>query len=203
MGFLLSSTRFGPKRCYVALVNIVYAYTISIPSIFEMQILLFTNSWTASIMFAIMFTLTVSCYWIFMYNNKLFVSAQAQFVAIMVHAFQLLFIDCNYPRAFVWWIGMHAVMFFFLFKEFYNQSYSRAQKVINNRLLFIHYYNIQSNVTNEVPVQLEHHVWLTTDVRSWQRILGLALNCNRLKARVEEKFQEVRHSQLIDCTHSC
>ncbi|KAK9738442.1 GNS1/SUR4 family [Popillia japonica] len=32
-----------------------------------------------------------------------------QFVGIMVHAFQLLFIDCNYPRAFVWWIGLHAV----------------------------------------------------------------------------------------------
>lgn len=51
-----------------------------------------------------------------------------QFVGIMVHAFQLLFIDCNYPRAFVWWIGMHAVMFFFLFKEFYNQSYNRKQR---------------------------------------------------------------------------
>ncbi|CAH0554785.1 unnamed protein product [Brassicogethes aeneus] len=52
-----------------------------------------------------------------------------QFVAIMLHAFQLLFIDCNYPRAFVWWIGMHAVMFFFLFKEFYNQQYtSKAKK---------------------------------------------------------------------------
>ncbi|XP_071445037.1 very long chain fatty acid elongase AAEL008004-like isoform X2 [Hetaerina americana] len=46
-----------------------------------------------------------------------------QFIAIMVHAFQLLFIDCNYPRAFVWWIGMHAVMFFFLFSDFYKQAY--------------------------------------------------------------------------------
>lgn len=52
---------------------------------------------------------------------------QIQFVGIMVHAFQLLFTDCNYPRAFVWWIGMHAVMFFFLFKEFYNSTYSRIQ----------------------------------------------------------------------------
>nr|XP_034824541.1 elongation of very long chain fatty acids protein AAEL008004-like isoform X2 [Maniola hyperantus] len=50
-----------------------------------------------------------------------------QFVGIMVHAFQLLFIECDYPRAFVWWIGMHAVMFFFLFKDFYNQSYSRPR----------------------------------------------------------------------------
>uniref|UniRef100_A0AAG5CP12 Elongation of very long chain fatty acids protein n=1 Tax=Anopheles atroparvus TaxID=41427 RepID=A0AAG5CP12_ANOAO len=46
-----------------------------------------------------------------------------QFVLIMVHAFQLLFIDCNYPKAFVWWIGMHAVMFFFLFNEFYQTTY--------------------------------------------------------------------------------
>ncbi|XP_055678558.1 elongation of very long chain fatty acids protein AAEL008004 isoform X1 [Lutzomyia longipalpis] len=51
-----------------------------------------------------------------------------QFVAIMVHAFQLLFIDCNYPRAFVWWIGMHAVMFFFLFNEFYRQTYKDAKE---------------------------------------------------------------------------
>lgn len=51
-----------------------------------------------------------------------------QFLAIMVHAFQLLFIDCDYPKAFVWWIGMHAVMFFFLFKEFYKQQYTKPSK---------------------------------------------------------------------------
>ncbi|XP_050452869.1 elongation of very long chain fatty acids protein AAEL008004-like isoform X1 [Cataglyphis hispanica] len=50
-----------------------------------------------------------------------------QFIAIMVHAFQLLFIDCNYPKAFVWWIGLHAVMFLFLFKEFYQQSYQEKK----------------------------------------------------------------------------
>lgn len=50
-----------------------------------------------------------------------------QFVAIMVHAFQLLLTECNYPRAFVWWIGMHAVMFFFLFKQFYIDTYSRRR----------------------------------------------------------------------------
>ncbi|KAJ8918577.1 hypothetical protein NQ315_013082 [Exocentrus adspersus] len=53
-----------------------------------------------------------------------------QFIGIMVHAFQLLFIECNYPRAFVWWIGMHAVMFFFLFKEFYNQTYNKKKAAI-------------------------------------------------------------------------
>lgn len=54
---------------------------------------------------------------------------QVQFIAIMVHAFQLLFIDCNYPRAFVWFIGMHAVMFFFLFNEFYKEAYQKKRKV--------------------------------------------------------------------------
>lgn len=50
-----------------------------------------------------------------------------QFIAIMIHAFQLLFIECNYPKAFVWWIGLHAVMFFFLFREFYQQSYQQKR----------------------------------------------------------------------------
>nr|XP_023015102.1 elongation of very long chain fatty acids protein AAEL008004-like [Leptinotarsa decemlineata] len=51
-----------------------------------------------------------------------------QFVLVMIHAFQLLFIDCNYPKAFVWWIGMHAVMFYFLFSNFYKETYNRKQK---------------------------------------------------------------------------
>jgi len=46
-----------------------------------------------------------------------------QFVGIMAHAFQLLFLDCDYPKAFVWWIGGHAVMFFILFSDFYKSAY--------------------------------------------------------------------------------
>ncbi|XP_036323388.1 elongation of very long chain fatty acids protein AAEL008004 isoform X2 [Rhagoletis pomonella] len=60
-----------------------------------------------------------------------------QFVLIMVHAFQLLFIDCNYPKAFVWWIGMHAVMFFFLFNEFYKNAYKGRRTKHKNLLMFI------------------------------------------------------------------
>lgn len=48
---------------------------------------------------------------------------QVQFVLVFVHAFQLLFIECDYPRAFVWWIGMHAVLFYYLFSDFYKQAY--------------------------------------------------------------------------------
>lgn len=47
-----------------------------------------------------------------------------QFIGIMVHAFQLFFHNpCNYPMAFAYWIGAHAVMFYFLFSNFYKQSY--------------------------------------------------------------------------------
>jgi hypothetical protein len=52
-----------------------------------------------------------------------------QFVGIMVHAFQLIFHNpCNYPMAFVYWIGAHAVMFFFLFKSFYKVAYKNHGK---------------------------------------------------------------------------
>lgn len=46
-----------------------------------------------------------------------------QFVAIFIHQFQLLFIDCNYPKSFMIWIGLHGVMFLFLFSDFYKERY--------------------------------------------------------------------------------
>ncbi|XP_076754081.1 very long chain fatty acid elongase AAEL008004 isoform X2 [Xylocopa sonorina] len=74
-----------------------------------------------------------------------------QFVAVMIHAFQLLFIECNYPKAFVWWIGSHAVMFYFLFNEFYQQSYQQKKKrAVANGVKKDHEQNHQANgaVTN-------------------------------------------------------
>ncbi|XP_076265655.1 very long chain fatty acid elongase AAEL008004-like isoform X2 [Rhynchophorus ferrugineus] len=50
-----------------------------------------------------------------------------QFVAIMVHAFQLFFTECNYPKVFALWIGSHAVLFFFLFRDFYRKTYKRRE----------------------------------------------------------------------------
>ncbi|XP_015113965.1 elongation of very long chain fatty acids protein AAEL008004 [Diachasma alloeum] len=50
-----------------------------------------------------------------------------QFVLVFIHTFQLLFTECNYPKAFVWWIGMHAVLFFFLFRDFYIKAYTRRK----------------------------------------------------------------------------
>ena len=52
-----------------------------------------------------------------------------QFVGIMVHAFQLFFSNpCNYPMSFAYWIGAHAVMFYFLFSNFYKEAYMAKKK---------------------------------------------------------------------------
>ena len=60
-----------------------------------------------------------------------------QFVGIMVHGFQLLFYeDCGFPWQISYYIGAHAVMFFFLFAQFYVQAYfkkgGKAKRVSGN-----------------------------------------------------------------------
>ncbi|XP_043282321.1 elongation of very long chain fatty acids protein AAEL008004 isoform X2 [Venturia canescens] len=46
-----------------------------------------------------------------------------QFVAIFGHQFQLLFTECDYPRSFMVWIGLHGVLFLGLFSDFYKTKY--------------------------------------------------------------------------------
>lgn len=62
----------------------------------------------------------------------------------MIHAFQLLFNDCNYPKAFVWWIGLHAVMFYFLFSNFYKETYNKkkAKAEVGNIYKYYDYINV-------------------------------------------------------------
>lgn len=62
------------------------------------------------------------------WKKYLTVMQMVQFIAVMAHAFQLLFHNpCQYPIAFVWWIGLHAFMFFFLFKNFFDQAYRKVR----------------------------------------------------------------------------
>uniref|UniRef100_A0A1A9VVD8 Elongation of very long chain fatty acids protein n=1 Tax=Glossina austeni TaxID=7395 RepID=A0A1A9VVD8_GLOAU len=52
-----------------------------------------------------------------------------QFVLVMVHSFQLFFRnDCNYPIGFAYFIGAHALMFYFLFTNFYKTRYLNSEK---------------------------------------------------------------------------
>ena len=52
----------------------------------------------------------------------------AQFIIIMYHAFQLLFIDCEYPNALAYFIGCHAIGFFILFAFYFKQTYGVKKK---------------------------------------------------------------------------
>ena len=56
------------------------------------------------------------------------VSFQVQFIMIFVHSFQLLFRECNYPKGFMFFIGFHAVLFWFLFYDFFYNSYTKKRK---------------------------------------------------------------------------
>ena len=52
-----------------------------------------------------------------------------QFIGIMVHGFQLAFLDdCGFPRQFSYYIAAHAVLFFCLFTEFYVRAYIAPKK---------------------------------------------------------------------------
>lgn len=64
-----------------------------------------------------------------MLTNSSSSHSQLQFVAIFTHQFQLLWVpDCEYPKGFMVWIGLHGIMFLFLFSDFYKQNYIEKQK---------------------------------------------------------------------------
>lgn len=47
----------------------------------------------------------------------------------MTHQFQLLFTECDYPRSFMIWIGLHGLLFLGLFSDFYKAKYTGGQKL--------------------------------------------------------------------------
>lgn len=55
-----------------------------------------------------------------------------QFIAIFAHQFQLLFRECDYPKSFMVWIGLHGVMFLFLFSDFYKAKYIAVKNNLTN-----------------------------------------------------------------------
>ncbi|XP_017021498.1 very long chain fatty acid elongase 7 isoform X1 [Drosophila kikkawai] len=62
------------------------------------------------------------------WKKYLTVLQMIQFVLVMVHSFQLFFKnDCNYPIGFAYFIGAHAVMFYFLFSNFYKRAYVKRE----------------------------------------------------------------------------
>ncbi|KAL8596025.1 hypothetical protein ACOMHN_021065 [Nucella lapillus] len=65
----------------------------------------------------------------FLWWKKYMTSLQiTQFMLVTVHSAQLLFIDCNYPIFFVYWIGFYAVIFLVMFMHFYIKTYRAKGK---------------------------------------------------------------------------
>lgn len=70
----------------------------------------------------------------FLWWKKYLTSIQmVQFVGIATHSFQLLFIECNYPIGFVWWIGCHGLLFLVLFSNFYIGEYVEKRRILKEK----------------------------------------------------------------------
>lgn len=80
-------------------------------------------------------------------SNDYFI--QVQFVLIMSHQFQLLFTECDYPRSFMIWIGLHGVLFLGLFSDFYKSKYTSKSERSSAR---VHQQNGKSNNGACMPV---------------------------------------------------
>ena len=82
------------------------------------------------------------------WKKYLTILQMVQFVGIMVHAFQLFFSNpCNYPMSFAYWIGAHAVMFYFLFSNFYKEAY-RAKRMKKSEDINGNVTKIENDISN-------------------------------------------------------
>lgn len=57
-----------------------------------------------------------------------------QFICVFTHCFQLLFRNCDYPQGFMYWIGFHALLFWFLFADFYKNAYRKKNAASSRKL---------------------------------------------------------------------
>lgn len=96
------------------------------------------------------------------WKKYLTVIQMIQFVLVMVHAFQLLFQnDCNYPIYFAYFIGAHAVLFYFLFSNFYKQAYTKQK--VHLKYINIHVF---PQYTHRSSNHLINHLLLESNYRN-------------------------------------
>lgn len=108
--------------------------------------------------------------YVFLIENKRNEFFQVQFVLIMCHQFQLLFIDCDYPRSFMIWIGLHGVLFLGLFSDFYKAKYvDRREKSAKK-------YSVQNGSTGLCMPVLEDSAPRQNGVSSYTTIYNKEYN---------------------------
>ncbi|XP_053682256.1 elongation of very long chain fatty acids protein 7 isoform X2 [Sabethes cyaneus] len=117
-----------------------------------------------------------------------------QFVLVMVHAFQLLiWNDCKYPAAFAYFIGAHAVMFYFLFSNFYKRAYTsrQAKKDKEDKLLLAN-----GNLESEPNKNLEAHPTQTSGYQTTSPN-GKTSFYQAVGKTVEDSYSTTRHRVYI------
>lgn len=72
-----------------------------------------------------------------------------QFITVITHSLQLLFIECNYPLVFALAIAANSFMMLVLFGDFYWKTYSQ-KKLLTNNINFIYTKNNKQQTVSEM-----------------------------------------------------
>lgn len=131
------------------------------------------------------------------WKKYLTVLQMVQFILVMVHAFQLLFKnDCNYPVGFAYFIGAHAIMFYFLFSNFYKEAY--MMKKVSTFLLAL--------VRLKVLIKSINYIFSARRTRRkqrlWQQLLNQPPNSMETQSSTNQwaKWRKVTQRQDIGCS---
>lgn len=127
------------------------------------------------------------------WKKYLTVLQMIQFVLVMVHAFQLLFWnECNYPSAFAYFIGAHAVMFYFLFSNFYKRAYvERKPKEKAEKQQLVANGNLESEPNKNIEQQ--HSSSSFNGKTSFYQAVGKT---------VEESYSSTRHRVYVGAVNN-
>lgn len=130
------------------------------------------------------------------WKKYLTVLQMIQFVLVMVHAFQLLFWnECNFPSAFAYFIGAHALMFYFLFSNFYKRAYvERGPKKEKTEKLLV----ANGNIESEPNKNIEHSSPMSAHFQS----NGKTSFYQAVGKTVEESYSSTRHRVYVGAVNN-
>uniref|UniRef100_A0A8D8BDW6 Elongation of very long chain fatty acids protein n=1 Tax=Culex pipiens TaxID=7175 RepID=A0A8D8BDW6_CULPI len=132
------------------------------------------------------------------WKKYLTVLQMIQFVLVMAHAFQLLFWnECNFPSAFAYFIGAHALMFYFLFSNFYKRAYAERkqpkEKVEKQQLV------ANGNLESEPNKNIEQH---SSPMSAHYQSNGKSSFYQAVGKTVEESYSSTRHRVYVGAVNN-
>lgn len=67
-----------------------------------------------------------------MWKKSVTICQIVQFIAVAIHSFQFVFMECAFPAGFSWWIAATELLFLGLFINFYRNAYRKKKKIDSN-----------------------------------------------------------------------